>query len=113
MSIDNESVPPAKDKPRWSDDKKAKTEDKNWDKLSDQKERNHLRFLRVYGWITALLISFLAVTFLVSFSSWLAHYITPISWHWLDSEQLGKIQSVIFSSTLGGVVSFVLQKQEK
>ena len=114
MSIDNESVPPPpKDDPRWSNDKKAKTEDDNWDKLSGQEEQNRLRLLKVYGWITALLISFLAVAFLVSFSFWLFHYIAPISWHWLDSEQLGKIQSVIFSSALGGVVSFVLQKQEK
>ena len=116
MSINSEPVPPPPDDPHWSNDKKAAAEERNWDqenKLKGQKQRNYLLFLRVYGWIPPVLVMLLAVAFLASFSSWLWHYITPTSWHWLDSEQLGKIQSVIFSSALGGVVSFILQKTEK
>ena len=116
MSINNEPVPPPLDDPHWSNDKKAAAEERNWDqenKLKGQKEKNSLLFLKVYGLVPPALVIFLAAAFLISFSFWLFHYISPTSWHWLNSEQLGKIQSIIFSSALGGVVSFILQKQEK
>ena len=45
--------------------------------------------------------------------SWALHYLLNDSLHWLTPEQLSKIQSILFSGSVGGVVSLVLQKQLK
>ncbi len=31
--------------------------------------------------------------------------------HWLDSQQLGKIQSILFSGGMGAVISGIVRKQ--
>ncbi len=112
--MNTEKPLPPEDPPRWSNDKKGELEEEKWDQerqLRGQEQINRLRFLKVYGWVAVSLVGFLVLCFSASFLSWLLHYLTP--WHWLDSEQLGKIQSVIFSGSLGAIVSFILQKQEK
>jgi len=39
---------------------------------------------------------------------WAVHFLTPLCW--LSEEQLSKLQSIIFSGSLGAVVSTYLQK---
>ena len=101
-------------KPSWLEDSKAKSEDELWndeDALIGQKRKNDMLWLKAYGFVVLIFTIIFAVLFLGSLTSWSLHYILPNCWHWLDEAQLSKIQSVIFSGALGGMVSFVAQKQ--
>jgi len=106
--------PDGNDPPRWAKDNKAKKEDRFWEnakKLQDAKTWADVLWARAYGFVAVLLLLFISLLFLVSFLAWVAHYVFPEMWHWLSDEQLSKIQSVIFSGSLGGIVSLVVQKQ--
>ncbi len=114
----NKSVPPPppeyENELPWADDTLAKEEDKYWadeEKLRGQKTKNDILWLKVYGFVVVMIMVIFAMLFLGSLTAWAFHYLTPICWHWLDDNQLSKIQSVIFSGSLGGIVSFVAQKQ--
>lgn len=54
---------------------------------------------------------FFAILFIGSLGSWAAHYLLPVKYHWLTVDQLSKIQSILFSGSIGGVVSLIAQKQ--
>lgn len=112
----NNQVPPApqSDTPRWIGYQQAKAEERNWDKegkLRGQEENNHLLWLKAYGRLVALFLIFFALLFLGSLGSWAAHYLLPEKFHWLTLDQLSKIQSVLFSGSIGGVVTLMAQKQ--
>lgn len=113
----NTDVPPPPDDgepPRWADDKSAKQEARNWGndrKLQDAKTWADVWWAKAYGIVAIFLLFVFAILFLGSLTSWAAHYILPECWHWLTGDQLSKIQSVIFSGSLGGVISIVAQKQ--
>jgi hypothetical protein len=112
---DNPVPPPDFDEPpKWMDTSLAKAEDSNFDnegRLRGQKERNDLLWLRIYGWVVVSMMIIFSLLFLTSLISWAWHYTMPLSLHWLTDDQLSKIQSVIFSGSLGGIVSIVAQKQ--
>lgn len=106
--------PDNKSLPSWAGDSDAKSEEKNWDNegiLRGQEEKNHLWWLRAYGVLMIVLILVFAFLFLGSLISWSAHYLLPECWHWLSADQLSKIQSILFSGSVGGVISIVAQKQ--
>ena len=108
------TVPPPNNPPAWLGDPQARAEERNWDKegkLRGQEEKNHLLWLKAYGVVVLLFLSFFAILFIGSPGSWAAHYLLPDGWHWLTSEQLSKIQSILFSGSIGGVVSLVAQRQ--
>jgi len=110
------AVPPPEDDdlPKWFGDQKARKEDQNWDKegkLKGQEETNHLWWLRAYGTLIILFLVVFALLFLGSLGSWALHYLLPERWHWLTPDQLSKIQSVLFSGGMGGVLSLVARKQ--
>jgi hypothetical protein len=97
----------------WAEDKKAENEEKNWrddDKLKGQKKENLFRVLCHSGQLIVLFMWFFACVFAVSMGAWLVHFLTPAYWHWLTAEQLSKIQTVIFSGSLGAVVATYVQK---
>ena len=109
-------VPPpdSGEPPSWANDLLAKAEEKNWDKegkLRGQKEKNDLLWLKAYGIVIIALMIVFALLFLGSIIAWAWHYVMPEYWGWLSPEQLSKIQSVIFSGSLGGIVSLIAQKQ--
>ncbi|TFL16018.1 hypothetical protein [Jannaschia formosa] len=110
-------VPPPLDggeTPDWADDSKAKAETKYWGndkKLKDAKTWADAAWARSYGFVVIILLVVFSVLFAGSLLAWSLHYLLPESWHWLSDEQLSKIQSVLFSGSLGGVLSFVAQKQ--
>ena len=96
----------------WADDALALKENTNWnneERLSNQRNVNDLRFLRVLGYVIPVLLAFFALLFALSLAFWSWHYLTP--WDWLTENQLAKIQSVIFSGTLGAMVSTMFRKQ--
>lgn len=112
----DDSVPPPPQgtalSPAWAKDSKAKLEEKYWsdeDRLRGVKLKNDILWHQVYGWVVVALMIFFVLTFCVSLAVWILHYVSP--WGWLTPEQLSKIQSVIFSGTLGAIVSAYMQKR--
>ena len=105
--------PPIESSAWFSDYNKAKEEEANWDKegkLRGQEEKNHLRWLQAYGYVVIVFLFFFALLFVLFVGSWTFHHLLPSEFHWLDENQLSKIQSILFSGSLGGVVSVVAQK---
>lgn len=47
--------------------------------------------------------------FVISLLVWIWHYITP--WGWLNTEQLSKIQSVLFSGSVSAMITAFMKKQ--
>lgn len=109
-------VPPPdhQEPPAWFKDQRAQKEERYYpdeDRLSGQRRKNDLLWLGVYGFMVVALMVLFALLFVGSLVAWAWHYIAPVSWGWLTPDQLSKIQSVIFSGSLGGIVSFIAQRQ--
>lgn len=108
----SEGVPPpplnAGGAPKWADASGAR-EEKEWSKLDKVKLSNDLIWLRAYGLLLVTVTVVFTLAFLGAFVAWIAHYVTP--WCWLSEDQLGKIQSVLFSGGMGAVVSNIIRKQ--
>jgi hypothetical protein len=95
----------------WEGDSMAEAEVKNFadsKALQGQKDENTLRLLRNSGWIAVILMYFFMLVFMSSMVVWLVHYLSP--WSWLSEVQLSKIQTVIFSGSIGALVSAFAQK---
>ncbi|WJJ93418.1 hypothetical protein [Neopusillimonas aromaticivorans] len=109
---DDISVPaPELGKPTWADTRTAQEEERSWPELGDVKKSNDLRWLKVYGWIVvAITVTFTSI-FLASLVIWALHYMLPPSLTWLSEQQLGKMQSVLFSGGMGAVISSVIRHQ--
>ncbi|MGY9054391.1 MAG: hypothetical protein ACKVGZ_02090 [Alphaproteobacteria bacterium] len=108
------NVPPPDDPnfPRWAD-QKAEFEVENWadeGKFKGQKAKNDLLWLRVCLIVVGIMVV-LSIVFAFGVLSWAWHNMAPTDLFWLTPEQLSKIQSVIFSGSVGGVVTMVVQKQ--
>jgi len=110
-----DEVPPRTDSygetPSWVDSL-AEKEEKNWpyeEKLKAVQFENDIRWYQWYGWIVVVLMIVFVVLFLSSLIILVIHYITPVDF--LSEEKLGKIQSIIFSGTIGAIVTGILQKQ--
>ena len=107
--------PPSDDFTAWFfNDRKAKAEEANWDKegkLRGQEEKNKLLWLKAYGFMVFVFLIFFSLLFIGALGSWAVHHLLPSSFHWLDADQLTTIQSILFSGSVGGVVSIVAQKQ--
>ncbi|WP_303230507.1 hypothetical protein [Comamonas kerstersii] len=95
---------------------KAEKEEREWSGLDKIKQENDGRWLKVYGWILVALTITFAVIFIAALLVWTWHHIAPACighWrtHWLDSQQLGKIQSILFSGGMGAVISGIVRTQ--
>ena len=112
--MNDEAPPPPPDwvnREPWFSDDLAKGEEQRWPNEADLKgtrDRNTVRLLRNAGLITVLLLWFFALTFILCLAVWLVHFLSPYGW--LTGEQLSKIQSVIFSGSIGALVSAFAQK---
>ena len=111
---DNPAPPPPPEwvqKHEWETDQVAKSEVSKWpdpEALKGTKDENTLRLLRHSGKIAVCLMWFFAFVFVSSMGVWLFHFLTP--WGWLTEFQLSKIQTVIFSGSIGALVSAFAQK---
>lgn len=95
----------------WKLDPDAEAEKSKWPdpaSLQGTKDENTLRLLRHSGRIAVCLMWFFAFVFVASMAVWLFHFLTP--WGWLTEPQLSKIQTVVFSGSLGALVSAFAQK---
>jgi len=99
------------DWPSWADFAQAKQEDRNWEneeELRGVKHRNDVRWHKSYGWIVVILMWSFVALFLVTLVVLSIHYLMP--WSFLTEAQLSRIQSIVFSGTIGSVVTGVLQR---
>jgi hypothetical protein len=106
--------PEAEASPRWFGDKKAEYEAEKWvdeGKLRGQREKNDLLWLRVYGFLVVSVTVFFTLLFVMTLGTWTWHYLVSPEYGWLTEAQLSKIQSIIFSGSLGAIVSGILHRQ--
>ena len=61
-----------------------------------------------FGNIAVCFVWVLSSLFVAVLGVWLFHFLTP--WGWLTELQLSKIQTVVFSGSLGALVSAFAQK---
>jgi hypothetical protein len=113
---DQEEVPPPDESaiPAWASDNKASKEVNNWGDdaaLKGQLNKNDLLHLKIYGFVVAGGMVIFSVLYIVSLCIWVFHYIMPERFGFLVPEQLQKIQSILFSGSLGAVVSSVMTKR--
>ena len=100
IPVDSSELQPT---PGWAS-VEAKKEDADWSTLDQQKLKNDKGWLKVYGMILVVLTCVFAGAFVLTLLAWIFHYIAPTSWHWLCSDQLSKIQSILFSGGMGAVI---------
>lgn len=96
----------------WNRDPVAFAEGRNWpdsEALKGTKDENTLMLLRHSGKIAVCMMWFFSLVFVSSMGVWLFHFLTP--WGWLSEIQLSKIQTVVFSGSIGALVSAFAQKQ--
>lgn len=99
------------DLPKWASDELAKKEEKHWgddEALQGIKRKNHGRMLSVWGWIVPTLMVLFTLLFAAALMIWSFHFLSP--WGWLSSDQLARLQSIIFSGSIGAVVSTYVQR---
>lgn len=90
----------------WEDDSLAVFEvqsDPLDAQLREQDKRNRLSFKKVTGRLIVASVVLFWLLITVSLIVWTWHFITP--WGFLEEPQLVKIQSIIFSGTLGALIS--------
>lgn len=107
IPVEDSELKPA---PDWATGA-AKQEDRKWDDLYKTRVEIDKRWLVHYGRIVCLATYVIAGLFSTTLVIWVLHYILPIKYNWLCETQLSKIQSVMFSGSLGVVVAGILQKQ--
>jgi len=112
----NVSLPPEIDVPEelpsWTDFAQAKQEDKNWaneEELRGVLHRNDVRWHKSYGLVVVVLMWFFVALFVWTLVVLSIHYLT--SWSFLTDAQLSRIQSIVFSGTVGSVVTGMLQRR--
>jgi len=112
----NVSLPPEIDVPEefpsWTDFAQAEQEDRDWaneEELRGVRHRNDVRWHKSYGWVVVILIWFFVILFILTLVVLSIHYLTPLSF--LTDAQLSRIQSIIFSGTIGSVVTGMLQRR--
>lgn len=121
-----EVPPPEQGEPLpWADDRRAEKEENAFDdekELRGQRTRNDLWWLQSYGLLVVLVTWFFVLLLLASLLVWSWHQLAPEPspgclegatrcWQWLTEEQESKIQSIIFSGSIGAIVSAVAQRQ--
>lgn len=100
---------------RWASSA-ARKEAKEWGELDQIKQQNDGRWLKVYGWILVSLTIVFALIFISALLIWSWHHLAPACigqtrLHWLNPEQIGKIQSILFSGGMGAVISGIVKNQ--
>ena len=112
---DNQVPPPEQaELPGWFDQSRAKREAHEWTneaKLKGIQHNNDARWLTCYGYLLVIAMIFFTLLFLLSLGAWSWHYLAPFRWTWLTADQLSKIQSVVFSGSLGAIVASIMRKQ--
>jgi len=110
--VTDEIPPPPDSVPKWAD-AKATAEEINWPNekaLQGQKDSNQMWALKATGVATVVLIVFFVLVFIFSLGFWIWHQLMPCQYLWMTEAQLSKVQSVIFSGSIGAIVSAYVRK---
>ena len=99
--------------PKWAGVEKAKHEDRDWldtPVLRGQRQQNHLILLKFVGHISIAVIVILASMYIIALGILTFHYLAPETLLWLSDMQKDKIQSILFSGTLGSFLTLISNK---
>lgn len=97
----------------WEDDPLAtfESEDDHLEaQLRAQDKRNRLDFSRAIGQVVTIFIYFAAALLFAGLGVLAFHYLTPFGW--LEPDEVDHLQSMVFSGTLGAVVSMLAKRYE-
>ena len=72
--------------------------------------KNKIGVLQHSGILVIVALWLFSLAFAFTFCIWLWHFLASSSYGWLNGDQLSKIQTLIFSGTLGAVASSVIQR---
>lgn len=100
----------------WDTDPMASFEVQNeprLDVVQTAHQKNQVAVITHSGYLIIGAMYFFAFLFFLALGSWTYHYIMPESWHWMTEAQLGKIQSIIFSGSLGAITTSIAAKYFK
>lgn len=89
----------------------AKKENNEWADLEKIKLKNDESWLRKYGLLLNIFTITFSLLFLIALLIWSWHYLMPENLRWLNVENLGKIQSVLFSGSMGAIISGIIKSQ--
>jgi len=89
----------------------ARNEANKWDALDEIRLTNDSRWLRSYGWLMMLFTWTFGLAFIAAFFIWGWHYCASPQYRWLQSAELDKIQSVLFSGGMGAIISGIIRAQ--
>lgn len=95
----------------WARGSNSAKEDRQWDELEEIRRGNDKRWLKHYGWMVICLAWTFVFLLGAALVVWAVHHLAPASWHWLQEPALHKIQTTLFSGSLGAVVTGVLRIQ--
>ncbi|WP_134679569.1 hypothetical protein [Paracoccus ravus] len=104
-------TPDFSEPPPWADRSTAESEQKNWGKLDEIRQRNDHWWLTTYGCIVVVITVVFSTLFTLSLVAWAWHYLAPSCWGWLSADQLGKVQGTLFSGGMGAIVTAIAKKQ--
>jgi hypothetical protein len=100
----------------WEDDSLAQFEterDPLDAQLMEQDKRNRLAFKKATGRIIVWAVYLLSALLAVGLFIWAWHFLAPTTWGFLKPPQLEKLQSTIFSGTIGAVISILAKNYLK
>lgn len=107
--------PPNSDVLSWAGDSKMATaEEEQWPNesaINNVKSKNDVLWHTWYGKIVVGLLLFFVLVFVVIASIVTWHYIMPDYWTWLSPDRLSKLQAVVFSGSIGSVITSVAKRQ--
>ncbi len=89
----------------------ALIEDRDLDQeklVGDHERAEGLRGHFYRGCVAGLWVAMAAV--LLMFCAYIYHVMAPASWHWLATEQVNQIKSMLFSGAVGGFIAQYFKK---
>ncbi|OOR87665.1 hypothetical protein B0181_09945 [Moraxella caviae] len=106
---DTDNIPTPQTPPPWAS--LSSKEEKQWGELDTIKLNNDKGWLKAYGHVVIVVTYIIASIFIVAFLILAFHYLAPNSWTWLDQSQINKIQSMLFSGSMGAIFINTMRTQ--
>lgn len=96
-----------------SDDAQIPLENQEYNHEMELRGKVHTIYVGILSLVNQLAkISILVfwLAFMIIFGVILYHFILPEPCHWLKEVDIAKLQSIIFSGTIGGVITLAIQR---
>lgn len=79
-------------------------------RIQEAHDSNTLAVIGHAGVIMIVFLWFFSALFVLSIGFWFWHFLMPPSLTWMTDAQLGKIQAVIFSGSMGAILTTLAQR---